>query len=214
VKYEIMSSNNNVEQDDQGQSGGYTGYRGNTAKQQRRPYNFSDEGEGQQAQDFGYGTGTRTAGQQQQQQQQQTRTQGQGAYQSPRSTAKGTTPVDATSTRLNARTEALLSYLFWWVSGLVFIIIERKNKYVRFHAVQSFLYLGAAAIVLGILKAIAGFAGGIFLLGFLLGPLFGFLFYAVGFVVVLSWLYLMVQAYRGKKTRIPYFGNFAERFSR
>jgi len=207
-----MSSNNNLEQDDQDQSGGYTGYRGNTAKQSRRPYNYSEDE--QQAQDFGYGTGTRTAGQQQQQQQQQTRTREQGAYQPPHSTAKGTTPVDATSTRLNARTEALLSYLFWWVSGLVFIIIERKNKYVRFHAVQSFLYLGAAAIVLGILKAIAAFAGGIFLLGFLLGPLFGFLLYAVGFVVVLSWLYLMIQAYRGKKTRIPYFGKFAERFSR
>jgi uncharacterized membrane protein len=210
-----MSSNNNLEQDDESQSGGYTGYRGNTARQQRRPYNYSDDGEGQQAQDFGYGTGTRTAGQQQQQQQQQqTRTRGQGAYQPPRGATKGTTPVDATSTRMSARTEALLSYLFWWVSGLVFIIIERKNKYVRFHAVQSFLYLGAAAIVLGLLKAVAGFAGSIWVIGLLLGPLFGLLFYVVGFVVVLSWLYLMVQAYRGKKTRIPYFSNFAERFSR
>ena len=207
-----MSSNNNLEQDDQDQSGGYTGYRGNTAKQSRRPYNYSDDGEGQQAQDFGYGTGTRTSGQQQQQQ--QTRTRGQSAYQPPRSAAKGTTPVDATSTRLNARTEALLSYLFWWVSGLVFFIIERKNKYVRFHAVQSFLYLGAAAIVLGLLKAIAGFAGNIWVIGLLLGPLFGFLLYAVGFVVVLSWLYLMIQAYRGKKTHIPFFGDLAERFSR
>ena len=127
---------------------------------------------------------------------------------------KGQRRLTPLSTRLNARTEALLSYLFWWISGLVFFIIERKNKYVRFHAVQSFLYLGAAAIVLGLLKAIAGLVGNIWVIGFLLGPLFGFVFYAIGFIVVLSWLYLMIQAYRGKKTRIPFFGDLAERFSR
>ena len=209
-----MSSNYNSEDDDQGQQDGYTGYRGNTAKQQRRPYNYSAEQ--QQAQDFGYGTGTRPAGQQQQQQQQQQQygEQSKGAYQPPRSAARGTTPVDVTSTGMNARTEALLSYLFWWISGLVFIVIERKNKYVRFHAVQSFLYLGAAAIVLGILKFIAGVVGSIWVIGFFLGPLFGFLFFAVGFIIVLSWLYLMLQAFRGKKTKIPFFGDYAERFSR
>lgn len=212
-----MSSNYNSEQDDQ-QGQGYTGYRGYTAnqqQQQRRPYEYTPDQEGQaQAQDFGYGTGTYSGGQQQQQQQQQYESQGKGAYQPPRRAAQGTAPVDATSTGMNARTEALLSYLFWWVSGLVFIVIERKNKYVRFHAVQSFLYLGAAAIVIGILKAIASFAGSIFLIGFLLGPLFGFLFFAVGFIAILSWLYLMLQAFRGKKTKIPYFGDLAERFSR
>jgi len=210
-----MSSNYNSEQDDQGQ--GYTGYRGYTAnsqepKQQRRPYEYSADQQAQ-AQDFGYGTGTSSGGQQQQQQQQYG-TQGKGAYQPPRRTMQETTPVDSTSTGMNARTEALLSYLFWWVSGLVFFVIERKNKYVRFHAMQSFLYLGAAAIVIGILKAIAAFAGSIPLIGLLLGPLFGFLFFAVGFIVVLSWLYLMVQAYRGKKPKVPFFGDFAERFSR
>jgi uncharacterized membrane protein len=210
-----MSSNyNNSEQDDQGQ--GYTGYRGYTANQQqqpqqqpRRPYEYSADQ--QQAQDFGYGTGTSSSGQQQQQ---QYGTQGKGAYQPPRRAAQGTTPIDSTSTGLNARTEALLSYLFGWVSGLVFFVIERKNKYVRFHAMQSFLYFGSLAIILGILKLLGAILGSIFLIGGLFSILFGFLFFVVGFVVVVSWLYLMLQAYRGKKTKIPFFGDFAERFSR
>ncbi len=209
-----MSSNyNNSEQDDQSQ--GYTGYRGYTANQQqqpqqqpRHPYEYSADQ--QQAQDFGYGTGTSSGGQQQQQQQQQYGTQGKGAYQPPRRAAQGTTPIDSTSTGMNPRTEALLSYLFWWISGIVFIFIERKNKYVRFHAIQSFLFLGAASIVLGILKAIAAFTGSIILIGGLIGLIVGFIF----FVVIVIWLFLMVQAYRGKKTKIPFFGNFAERFSR
>ncbi len=211
-----MSSNyNNSEQDDQSQ--GYAGYRGYTAnqqqqsqQQQRRPYEYSADQ--QQAQDFGYGTGTSSGGQQQQQQ--QYGTQGKGAYQPPRRAAQGTTPIGATSTGLNPRLEALLSYLFGWVSGLVFFVIERKNKYVRFHAIQSFLYFGSLAIVLGILKLVGGILGSIFLIGFVLGFIFNIAIFLVGFVVFVSWVYLMVQAYRGKKTKIPFFGDYAERFSR
>ncbi len=208
-----MSSNYNSEEDDQGQQGGYTGYRGNTAKQQRRPYSYSAEQ--QQAQDFGYGTGTRPAGQQQQQQQQQQYGQrSKGAYQPPRSAARGTSPVDSTSTGLNARMEALLSYLLGWVTGLIFFVVERKNKYVRFHAIQSFLYFGSLAIILGILKVVGGFLGSIFLIGFVLGFIFNVAIFLVGFIVFVSWLYLMIQAYRGKKPKVPFFGDFAERFSR
>ena len=211
-----MSSNYNSEQDDQSQ--GYTGYRGYTAnqqepKQQRRPYEYSADQQTQQAQDFGYGTGTSSSGQQQQQKQQYG-TQGKGAYQPPRRAAQGTTPIEATSTGLNARTEALLSYLFGWVSGLVFFVIERKNKYVRFHAIQSFLYFGSLAIVLGILKLLGAILGSIFLIGFVLGFIFNIAVFLVGFIVFVSWVYLMVQAYRGKKPKVPFFGDFAERFSR
>ena len=209
-----MSSNYNSEQDDQSQ--GYTGYRGYTANQQepqpqRRPYEYSADQQAQ-AQDFGYGTGTSSGGQQQQQQ--QYGTQGKGAYQPPRRTMQETMPVGSTSLGLNARTEALLSYLFGWVSGLVFFVIERKNKYVRFHAIQSFLYFGSLAIVLGILKLVGGILGSILVIGFVLGFIFNIAVFLVGFVVFVSWVYLMFQAYRGKKTKIPFFGDFAERFSK
>ena len=212
-----MSSNYNSEQDDQSQ--GYTGYRGYTAnqqqpQQQRRPYEYSPDQQAQ-AQDFGYGTGTSSGGQQQQQQQQQQYgTQGKGPYQPPRRAAQETTPIGATSIGLNPRIEALLSYLFGWVSGLVFFVIERKNKYVRFHAIQSFLYFGSLAIILGILKLLAAILGSIFLIGFILGFIFNIAIFLVGFIVFVSWLYLMVQAYRGKKPKVPFFGDFAERFSR
>jgi uncharacterized membrane protein len=209
-----MSSNYNSEQDDQSQ--GYTGYSGYTAnqqQQQRRPYEYSPDQQ-QQAQDFGYGTGTSSSGPQQQQQQQQYGTQGKGAYQAPRRAARGTTPADSTSTGLNARTEALLSYLLGWVSGLIFFVIERKNKYVRFHAIQSFLYFGSLAIILGVLKLVGGILGSIFLIGFVLGFIFNIAIFLVGFIIFVSWVYLMVQAYRGKKPKVPFFGDFAERFSR
>jgi uncharacterized membrane protein len=33
----------------------------------------------------------------------------------------------------------LLAYLFGWVTGLVFFLIEKEHREVRFHAAQSIL---------------------------------------------------------------------------
>ncbi len=214
-RYSNMSSNYNSEQDAQNQ--GYSGYRGYTASSQgqRRPYEYTPDQQQAQAQDFGYGTGS-SSGQQQQQQQQQQQyaTRGTGTYQPPRSASRATMPADTTTTGLNPRLEALLSYLFGWVTGIIFFVVERKNKYVRFHATQSLLYFGALAIVLGLLKLIGGFLGSIFLIGFILGFIFNIAVFLVGFIAFISWIYLMVQAYRGKKPKVPFFGDYAERFSR
>ena len=66
-----------------------------------------------------------TYGQQGQQYSQQTYSD--ATYQPP-SSAQGSSPYDPTSTGMQAKTEALVSYLFGWVSGMVFLIIERKNR--------------------------------------------------------------------------------------
>ncbi len=43
--------------------------------------------------------------------------------------------MEKTSTGLAENVAGLLSYVLWWVSGIVFILIERENKFVRFHAI-------------------------------------------------------------------------------
>src|SRR5215510_11977599 len=53
------------------------------------------------------------------------------------------------STGLDENIAALLSYVFGWISGLVFFLIEKDSRLVRFHAMQSLL-LNAVAIVVGI----------------------------------------------------------------
>src|SRR5712691_10670242 len=70
-----------------------------------------------------------------------------GTYQPPGSAARGTGAHDPTSTGLNGRTEALLSYVLGWFSGLIFFVIERKNRFVRFHAAQSFIFFGIVSVV-------------------------------------------------------------------
>jgi uncharacterized membrane protein len=179
--------------------GGYTAQPGSTAGNQQF---------GQQS---GYQQGSDDQqshyGQQQQQQQY-------GSYQPPLSASDGRSAHDPTSTGLSGRTEALLSYLLGWVSGLIFFLIERKNRFVRFHAAQSFVFFGFVFVVffalrlIGYLVSIIPFVGGF--LGFFLNPVLGFLTFVVLVPAGLIWLFLMIQAYRGVTVRLPFFGNYAE----
>lgn len=92
--------------------------------------------------------------------------------------------------------EALLCYVLGWVTGLVFLLLEQKNAFVRFHAMQSlvaFLALWVVGIVLGFIP----FLG--ILVGLLLWPLSAVL-----------WIVLMVKAYKGERYKLPVVGDFVD----
>jgi uncharacterized membrane protein len=105
-------------------------------------------------------------------------------------------------TGLDPNVAALLSYVLGWITGLVFYLIEEKDEYVRFHAVQSIIVFGAitvVSIVFGIL----------FLVPFI-GPILG------GFLWIASvalWIILMVKAYQSERFKLPIAGDLAERYS-
>ena len=104
---------------------------------------------------------------------------------------------DKTSTGLNPNTAALLSYLFGWLTGIIFFILEKDNKYVRFHALQSI-------IVFGILSVAGSILGWIPFFGWVVGTL-------IGILTFILWLVLMIKAYQGEKYKIPWAGDFAEK---
>src|SRR5207248_7890986 len=55
--------------------------------------------------------------------------------------------TEKTSTGLEANLAAALSYLVGFVTGIIFLLIEKDNKFVRFHAMQStFVFIGILAI--------------------------------------------------------------------
>ena len=109
----------------------------------------------------------------------------------------------------------LLSYLFGWVSGLIFLLVD-KRPFVRFHAAQSialFLACFGAWIVFVILTMIVGTivaaAGGSpfgFLMG-LLGPVLMLVFLA-------AFILCMVKAYMNEKYKLPVIGNIVEKMLR
>jgi uncharacterized membrane protein len=108
-------------------------------------------------------------------------------------------PFERTSMGMKARTAGLLSYLFGWVGGLVFLLLERDNRFVRFHAIQSILFFGTVSILSGIL-------------GYFPYAFFG-LGGVVGLVGFIGWIVLMVAAHRGRYYKLPLFGDFADRLT-
>lgn len=111
--------------------------------------------------------------------------------------------MEKTSTGLEANVAGLLCYVLGWISGLVFILIEKENKFVRFHAMQSIVTFGAITVV-SIALSILG------LIPFM-GVVFDIINWIIGVLAFVLWIVLMVLAAQGTMCKLPWVGNFAER---
>jgi uncharacterized membrane protein len=103
------------------------------------------------------------------------------------------------STGMQPNLAALLSYVLGFVTGLIFYFVEKENKYVRFHAMQSiivFLALFVAQIILGMIP--------------ILGWVLSFFIWLGGFIL---WIVLMIKAYQGEYFKLPIAGDIAEKNS-
>jgi len=129
-------------------------------------------------------------------------------------------PVQAgkSSTGLDENIAALLSYIFGWVSGLIFFLIEKDSRLVRFHAMQSLLFnilVGVVAFALWIV---------LFIVFLIVGQISGTLATLLSLVSLLIWgvfliailaafVLCLIKAFQGQYFKLPVIGNFAEKFS-
>jgi uncharacterized membrane protein len=102
-----------------------------------------------------------------------------------------------TSTGLAPNVAGLLCYVLGWISGIVFLVLEKKSKFVKFHAWQSIMTFGVLTVVYLVLSSIP-------IIGWVLGPIIGLL----GLVL---WIILMIQAGTGKMWKLPWVGDWAEK---
>ena len=110
-----------------------------------------------------------------------------------------TKDLGKTSTGIQANVAALLSYLLGFITGIIFYLIEKENKFVRFHAMQSIITFGAL------------FVAGV-VVGFL--PVMGLALLPVLWVLeVVLWVILMIKAYQGELFKLPVIGDMAEKNS-
>ena len=126
---------------------------------------------------------------------------------------------------LDANVTALLGYIVW-VIALVSIIMEKNNRFVRFHAIQSLAYQVSMAILfgaLGILQAImtvlfgvaaaaAGSSGGAGI-GIIFSLLSVLIWLVVPLLAVIGVILAAVKAYQGQMFKLPIIGNLAEKWS-
>jgi len=102
-----------------------------------------------------------------------------------------------TSTGLSPNIAGLLCYVAGWISGIIFLVLEQRNKFVRFHAAQSIVAFGiitVAGIILGLIPVV--------------GDAFSWIIVIIGFIV---WIIMIVKASSGEWYKLPWAGDVAEK---
>ena len=102
-----------------------------------------------------------------------------------------------TSMGLEPNVAGLLCYVLGWVTGLIFFILEKENKFVRFHAMQSIVTFGTLTVVSIVLSFIP-----------FIGWIISWLLSVLGLIL---WIILMIKAYQGQKYKLPWAGTIAEK---
>jgi uncharacterized membrane protein len=112
-------------------------------------------------------------------------------------------PVGAGTSGMAENVAGMLCYLFWWITGLIFFLID-KRPFVRFHAAQSIVVFGGLSILrlaLRVMFATGGWTG--FSVGWGLSSI-------LWLVSVVLWIVLMVKAYQGERFRLPIAADLAD----
>ena len=122
---------------------------------------------------------------------------------------------------MDPKVAAALSYI--WIVGLIFFFIEKENKFVRFHAMQSILFGIANTVIMSVLAVLAvilTFAfgiggamvgGGLGTLVTMLVWLIWLIFWLLAMVLLIGLIFAAVKAYQGQKFKLPIIGNMAEK---
>ena len=129
----------------------------------------------------------------------------QGPYGTPPGGAQS--PLGPTSMGMQPNIEAGLSYVLGWVTGLIFFLMEKQNRFVRFHAMQSILFFGGLTVIRIILSFISFFD-----IPFL-GLLVGLVSIAVGIIGLVGYIILLINGFQGKYYKLPIVGDYAEKYA-
>lgn len=114
----------------------------------------------------------------------------------------------ASSTGLEPQFAAALAYLAGPFSGLVLLLAERTNRFVRFHAWQAIVGLGGLGLLALVLLLCA-------FLGLFVSPAVFTTLYVLAGLTAAGWLVVwglcLVKAFGGSAMRLPLVGSYAAR---
>lgn len=116
------------------------------------------------------------------------------------------TTVTANQGGINDNIAGLLCYLGGFITGIIFLFVKPDSKFVRFHAWQSIMVsilIAVLSIIITIIDIILAY---IPIIGWLVSILLSMIF---GIGVFVLWILLMIFAYQGKETHIPFAGQIA-----
>jgi uncharacterized membrane protein len=106
-----------------------------------------------------------------------------------------------TSMGLEENIAGLLCYVLGWITGIVFLVLEKDSKFVRFHAMQSIATFLPLMVIAWVINLI-----------FMWIPFISWAISTLIWILVLIlWLILMFKAYQGEMYKLPIVGDFAEK---
>ena len=106
---------------------------------------------------------------------------------------------EPSSTGLAPNVAGLMTYLLGFVSGIIFLILEKESPTVRFHAYQSTITFGALFLIDVVGRALPLIGGAIH--------------FAAWVTIFILWIVLMVKAYQGERFKVPIVGDIADEHS-
>lgn len=102
------------------------------------------------------------------------------------------------STGIQPNAAALLSYVAGFMTGIIFFVLEKDNKFVRFHAMQSTITFGG----LFVLHVFCSYM-----------PFLAFVMPIISVASLILWIVLMIKAYQGEMFKLPIIGDIADQKS-
>ncbi|HEY4383822.1 MAG TPA: hypothetical protein VGN34_05005 [Ktedonobacteraceae bacterium] len=101
---------------------------------------------------------------------------------------------------------AVLCYVGLWLSGFLFLLFEKKDRFIRFHAMQSLLFFGAVNVLYVVFISLMSSSLS-FVVGFAI-----FAFVVMNVVAVVAWFVGLIGALHGRYVKLPFVGEIAERY--
>jgi uncharacterized membrane protein len=123
--------------------------------------------------------------------------QGTAAAPAPVPAAPAASPTEG----LQENVAGLLCYLGLWVTGIIFLLID-KRPWVKFQAAQSIVVFGGLTILRIALGMLVG--------GILGWGLYGIIWLILRLAGLILWILLMVKAYQHETFRVPIAADIAD----
>ncbi|MBM4278734.1 MAG: hypothetical protein FJ130_12780 [Deltaproteobacteria bacterium] len=102
---------------------------------------------------------------------------------------------EKSSTGLEENVAGFFCYLFIFFTGIVFLVVEKKSGFVKFHAMQSTITFLGLFVIMGALSFI---------------PIVNLLIVPIWIFSLIVWLILMIKALQGKRYSLPIVGKMSE----
>lgn len=117
---------------------------------------------------------------------------------------------ELSSTGLDAHVAAALAYLAGPFSGILVLLAERSNTYVRFHAWQSVVGLGGLGVLVALLLV---FAFGSVIVSATAFRVLIMLSWIAWALWIVCWATCLWKAFTRRRWKLPIAGAYAERLS-